>query len=197
MNAAQKAIIQKNQDQARAQALVKNPALDPSADASTVIRHMVAKVDEVAVAMERKWGRGSFPALAGELLAAKFDSQQRKLDDAIQSGASAEVVKHGEAMIRAWGAVEQAALNAGKAPRLVQAFSAPLDGGGTLYIVESAEDTSRIHERGAVVLSVAEVAALLSRDALGRLVVGVKKVFEDATVVKGPVDFVTGDEIPF
>jgi hypothetical protein len=197
MNAAQKAIAKKNQDQALARSLVANPMLDPSADSSTVIRYMVAKVDEAAVAMERKWGRGTFPQLAGELMAAKFESQQRKLDDAIQAGMCAEVIKHGEAMVRAWAAVEQAAINMGKQPRPVVAFSAPLDGGGTLYVVESQEDTARITERGAVVMSVAEVAALLSRDELGRLVVGVKKVFEDATVVKGPVDFVTGDDIPF
>ncbi len=196
-NAARKAMDQKNRDQQLARSLVVNPELDPSADGRTVIRHMVSKVDGVAVAMERKWGRGVFPALAGDLLAAKFESQQRKLDDAVQEGRSGDVVRHAEAMIRAWGAVEQAALNAGRRPRDVVAFSAPLAGGGTLYIVEAAEDTPRIHERGAVVMTVAEVAELLSRDELGRLVVGVKKVFESAEVVKGPVDFVAGDDIPF
>jgi hypothetical protein len=179
-----------------AMTVVADPTLDPSADSVTVVRWIVGKVDDVALAMERKWGRGVLPGIAGALLAAKFESQAAKFDTAVESGVASEVVKHGEAMIRAWAAVEAAAEGLGKRPRPVTAFTAKLPCGGTLHIVESDEDTAKVVERGAVVMTVQEVANLLSRDELGRLVVGVKKVF-DADVVKPPADFDTGDDIPF
>lgn len=196
MNAAQKAIAKKSQDQRMAQSLVANPRLDPNADGRAVVRHMVARVDETAVEMERKWGRGTLPGLAGEMLASKFDAQMAKFHAAIEAGVSADVERHGEAMIRAWAAVEKEALSRGKKPREVVAFSAELQCGGKLFVVESQEDTAKVFERGAVVMTVQEVADLLSRDELGRIVVGVKKVF-DAEVIKPPPDFTTGDEIPF
>ena len=196
-DAYREAMAVRRDEAALSKMLVENPVLDPALGAEDVVRFMVAKVDGVALVMERKWGRGTFPQLAGDLMAAKFDSQLAKFDASVQSGMSADVVKHGEAMVRAWGAVESHAMSMGKRPRPVVAFMAALPGGGNLYIVEAQEEVCRITERNAVVMSVAEVAAMLSRDELGRLVIGVKKVFEGVEVQKGPADFDLGDEIPF
>jgi hypothetical protein len=193
---AKAAMAKKRDDDRLAREMVVDPTMDPSADSVVVVRWIVGKVDALALAMERKWGRGVLPGIAGGLLAAKFESQAAKFDAAVASGISGDAVRHGEAMVRAWNAVEQAALNIGKRPRPVAAFSADLPCGGTLHIVEAQEDVARITDRGAVVMSVAEVASLLSRDELGRLVVGVKKVF-DAEVKKPPADFTVGDDLPF
>jgi hypothetical protein len=192
MNAAQKAMQQKRTDTALAQAMVNDPTLDPSADSSTVIRHIVSLVDEKATDMEAKWGRGELPKLVGEFLAAKFQSQADKLAVAIDGGASAEVVKHGQAMIRAWDALDAKAVELGRKPRVVNAFKATLADGREIHIVESDTDAAMVK---GVVFTAQEIANMLSTDELGRLVLGTKTAF--ACEVKQPVNWVDGDEIPF
>lgn len=192
MNAAQRAIQKKSQDQALAQSLVKDPTLDPSADSSTVIRHIVSLVDEKAVAMEAKWGRGELPKLVGEFLAGKFQSQASKFDAAIESGMSADVVKHGQAMIRAWDALDAKAVETGRKPRVVVAFSAKTSCGKTINIVGDDADVPMVK---GIVFTAQEIANMLAADELGRLVLGTKTAF--ACEVQQPVNWVDGDEIPF
>jgi len=50
------------------------------------IQAMVDGLDQVAVAMERKWGVGRLRLLVSDFLRAKFDEQKDRLDAAIQSG---------------------------------------------------------------------------------------------------------------
>jgi hypothetical protein len=192
MNAPQKAIIKKSQDQSLAKSLVKDPTLDPSADASTVIRHIVSLVDEKAAAMEAKWGRGELPKLVGEFLAGKFQSQASKFDAAIESGLSADVVKHGQAMIRAWDALDAKANELGRKPRVVASFLAKLADGRAMHIVESDADVPMVK---GIVFTAQEIANMLSTDELGRIVLGTKTAFD--CEVKQPVNWVDGDEIPF
>ena len=73
----------------------------------------LATVDEVAHAMERKWGVGRLERLVEPDLAAKFVSAQEKLNKAIGTNDVAEVVKRAEIMRRGWVALDAAAEAAG------------------------------------------------------------------------------------
>ena len=74
------------------------------------------RLDAVASAMERKWGIDRLPKLVDAPLAVRFRSQAERLDEAIRSGVSAAVSAQAEAMLRAWHAVDAAALAAGWKP---------------------------------------------------------------------------------
>ena len=58
----------------------------------------LATVDEVAHAMERKWGIGRLERLVEPDLAAKFVSAQEKLNKAIETNDVAQVVKRAETL---------------------------------------------------------------------------------------------------
>ncbi len=73
----------------------------------------LATVDEVAHAMERKWGIGRLERLVEPDLAAKFVSAQEKLNKAIETNDVAQVVKRAEIMRRGWVALDAAAEAAG------------------------------------------------------------------------------------
>lgn len=168
---------------------------DPLAPPEAVIREMVRKVDAVALDMEAKWGRGLLPKLVSSLLASKFDAQANKLDHAVNTGLTVEVIKHANAMIRAWAALDAAAIEAGHKPSPAQAWRTTMEGGKALWIAKDDQEASKVIEKGATVLTVEEVGNLLSKDELGRLVIGVKsKISAD---VKEPPNWKTGDEIPF
>lgn len=70
-------------------------------------------VDEVAHAMERKWGIGRLERLVEPDLAAKFVSAREKLNKAIMTNDVAQVVKRAEIMRRGWVALDAAAEAAG------------------------------------------------------------------------------------
>ena len=60
-----------------------DPTTDPMAPARYRIQAMVDGLDQVAIAMERKWGVGRLRLLVSDLLRSKFDEQKDRLDTAI------------------------------------------------------------------------------------------------------------------
>jgi hypothetical protein len=120
-------------------------------------------LDEVAVAMERKWGVGRLPKLVAPELAAKFHAQAGGME-------------------RAWKALDKAASTAGAQPMSPVIWQAIIPSTGEVVaIVRSADEAAAVKaERWGTVWTLAEVA--LALDAFGDDVRAVKARFPDATV---------------
>lgn len=90
-------------------------ALNPM-PAADLAKASLDRLDAVASAMERKWGIDRLPKLVDAPLAVRFRSQAERLDEAIRSDVSAAVSAQAEAMLRAWNALDAAAITAGWKP---------------------------------------------------------------------------------
>jgi hypothetical protein len=172
---------------------------DAMAPSAYRIRSMIDGLDQVALAMERKWGVGRLRLLVSDFLRAKFDEQKDRLDAALQSGEERFVAAQVEGMRRAWQALDRAAHEAGTSPLAPQVWECVLPSTGEiLSLVRSAEEAHHITREGRV-FTVAEVALLI--EALGDGVLNIKQKFPGATVTgirrKAPADWAHGDEIPF
>ncbi len=88
-------------------AFMKDPALMREAD------QILGQVDQVASDIETKWGYGRLEKLTDFALLEKFKKQRIKFHEAFKVGLLPEIRIHGPAMIRAWQALDKAALAAG------------------------------------------------------------------------------------
>lgn len=61
----------------------------------------VGRLDEVAHAMERKWGIDRLPKLVDPALAARFEAQREKLNEALRSERPDAIATQAAAMERA------------------------------------------------------------------------------------------------
>ena len=66
-------------------------------------------VDEVAVAMERKWGVDRLRRLVSDDLRERFDRQARKWNEALYKYNLPEIEKHGTAMRKGWQILDRVA----------------------------------------------------------------------------------------
>jgi hypothetical protein len=73
------------------------------------LQALVAAVDEVATACERKWGIGQLELLLDAELGDRFRRQQDKFNAAIASQDLAAVESHAIAMRRGWEMLDRAA----------------------------------------------------------------------------------------
>jgi hypothetical protein len=139
-------------------------------------------LDEVAVAMECKWGVGRLPKLVAPDLAAKFHAQADKLDAALSMKMHDAIVAHASAMERAWKALDKAASTAGALPMSPVIWQAIIPSTGEVVaIVRSVDEAAAVKaERWGTVWTLAEVA--LALDAFGDDVRAVKSRFRGATV---------------
>jgi hypothetical protein len=138
-------------------------------------------LDEIALAMERKWGVGRLPRLVDPALAAKFDAQRDKLNDAIHSERQDAIAAQAAAMERAWKALDAAAAAKGAQPLSPNVWEATTPAGEVIAIVRTPEEATLIaRERKGAVWTVAEVAIAL--DAFGDHVRAVKEKFPGANV---------------
>jgi hypothetical protein len=139
-------------------------------------------LDEVAVAMERKWGVGRLPKLVGAELAARFNAQAEKLDIAISMKLHDAIVAHASAMERAWKALDKAATSAGAQPLAPPIWQTVIPSTGEVVaIVRTGDEAAAIAaERWGTVWTLAEVA--LALDAFGDDVRAVKARFPGAAV---------------
>lgn len=163
------------------------------------IQAMVDGLDQVAVAMERKWGVGRLRLIVSDFLRAKFDEQKDRLDLAIQSGDERFITAQVEGTKRAWSALDRAAHDAGEQPLAPEVWECVLPSTGEIVsLVRSAAEAHHI-ARECRVFTTDEVAILI--DAVGDGVLDIKQKFPGATVTgirrKAPVDWERGDEIPF
>ena len=91
---------------------------------------MVEDVDQVALAMERKWGIDRLRLLVPVELRARFDAQKDRLDQAIASNLEDHVRVQAQGMVRAWEAVDRAAVDAGNSPLCPEVWELQVAGHG-------------------------------------------------------------------
>ena len=163
------------------------------------IQAMVEGLDQVAHAMERKWGIGRLRLIVSDFLRAKFDEQKDRLDAAISSGEERYVASQVDGMKRAWAALDRAAHDAGEQPLAPEVWECVLPSTGEVVSLVRTEVEAHHVARECRVFTVAEIATLI--EALGDGVLNIKQKFPGATVTgirrKAPVDWERGDDIPF
>jgi hypothetical protein len=142
----------------------------------------VNRLDEVAHAMERKWGIDRLPKLVDPALAVRFEAQREKLNEALRSQRPDAIATQAAAMERAWKALDAAALADGRAPLAPEIWEMVIPSTGEIVaIVRTAEEASAVaRERNGAVYTLAEVAVAI--DAFGDQVRAVKAAFPGASV---------------
>ena len=179
------------------------PKLSPDTEAMAPseyrIRSMLDGLDQVAVAMERKWGVGRLRLIVSVFLRAKFDEQKDRLVAAIQSGEENYVRIQCDGMTRAWSALDHAAHDAGEKPLAPEVWECVLPSSGEVVSLVRTMAEAHHVARACRVFTTDEVAILI--DAVGDGVLDIKQKFPGATVTgvrrKAPIDWERGDEIPF
>ena len=184
---------------ARPKTAAYDPAEDPMSSSAYRIQAMVEGLDQLAHAMERKWGVGRLRLIVSDFLRAKFDEQKDRLDAALQSGEERYVAAQIEGMRRAWSALDRAAHDAGENPLAPEVWECVLPSTGEVVSLVRTEAEAHHVARECRVFTVTEVAILI--EALGDGVLAVKHSFPGASVTgirrKAPVNWERGDEIPF
>ncbi|CAB4146924.1 hypothetical protein UFOVP1020_52 [uncultured Caudovirales phage] len=182
-----------------AQGETTDPARNLYSSESYRVQAMVDGLDQVAVAMERKWGVGRLRLLVSDLLRAKFDEQKDRLDQAVESNQEAVVRIHAEGMRRAWEALDRSAREAGETPLAPEVWECVLpDSGEIVSLVRTEAEAHHVAREGRV-FTVAEIATLIV--GLGDGVLEAKKRFPGAAVTairrKPAANWARGDDVPF
>lgn len=173
----------------------------------TAAQLAIEALDEVARAMELKWGVDRLPALVAALdpeLAAKFWRQLGLLNAACETGVLSEQETQANRMRNAWVALDAAAEAAGGVPLDPRYLEARLPDGRLLVVCDDLKGQHRLSgdNRAAVVWSMEEIARVLWRF---EMVNDAKTVWPGAVVeqarvdperVKPRVDWKKGDELP-
>jgi len=156
-------------------------ALSPM-PATDLAKASLDRLDAVASAMERKWGIDRLPKLVDAPLAVRFRSQAERLDEAIRSDISAAVSIQAEAMLRAWNALDAAAIKGGWKPLAPSIWEAVLPETGEVIAIvrDSAEAFAIARERNGAVWTLTEVA--LAIEHFGDMVRATKATFPGAQV---------------
>lgn len=156
-------------------------ALSPM-PAADLAKASLDRLDAVAAAMERKWGIDRLPKLVDAPLAVRFRSQAERLDEAIRIGVPAAVSAQAEAMLRAWHALDAAALAGGWKPLVPTIWEAVLpETGEVVAIVRDADEAFALaKERKGAVWTLAEVGIAI--EAFGDMVRATKEAFPGAEV---------------
>lgn len=176
-----------------------DPRSDPMAPPSYRIQAMLDGLDQLASAMERKWGVARLRLLVSDLLREKFDEQKGRLDDAIATGQESFVRIHTDGMRRAWAALDHAAIEIDAKPLAPEVWECVLPETGEIVSLVRTEAEAHHIARDGRVFTVAEIATLIG--GLGNALLEIKKQFPGAAVSgirrKPPIDWSRGDEIPF
>ena len=160
------------------------------------VYHALRPLDQVARAMEKKWGVDRLPALVSPETAAKFGSAKGKLDAAIQSGTIDEVTHKTKVMMRAWNALDKEAEATGAEALEPEVWTVKVNQQRYAFVQSNAEAWKASPKlKGVRVMSLDEVARLLDTqfEAVGQ----VKDAFPGATVKDAGKRQPLDDEIPF
>ena len=172
---------------------------DVLAPAAYRIQAMVEGLDQVALAMESKWGVGRLRLLVSDLLRARFDEQKDRLDQAIAGNHEGYVRIHADGMRRAWEALDRSAREAGEVPLAPEVWECVLPESGEIVALVRTEAEAHHVAREGRVFTVAEIATLIA--GLGDAVLEAKKQFPGAAVTairrKPAADWARGDDVPF
>ena len=160
---------------------------------------MVDGLDQIRLAMERKWGVDRLRLLVLAPLRAKFDEQKDRLEQALAMKNEVFVHAQVEGMRRAWQALDRAACEAGETPFASQVWECVLPRTGEIVSLVRTEAEADLVARAGPVFTLAEIATLIA--ATGDGVLEAKRQFPGARITgvrrKPSVDWLRGDDIPF
>lgn len=140
-------------------------------EVATQIGDIIATVTEHANEMNRRWGFNRLPHIVGLDLMQKFQRQRFKWQKACMECVGShlpkdldEVKKHGEAMIRAYAALEAEALALGKHPAPPTQWEFALADGTPIVLCRSRADMGNVtREPAAQVWCLEEIGEIISR----------------------------------
>ena len=102
-------------------------------------RSFIDGTDEVARAMEAKWGVDRLRCLVSDELRARFDSQRVKFHDAISDGELADVEREALRMRKAWEVLDRAAEDSGATGPSDRVWEVALPDGSVAAIVQDTD----------------------------------------------------------
>lgn len=127
-------------------------------------RAYLDEADKTAIDMEAKWGADRLRLLVGPELREKFDRQRYLLNQAIWHGELEEVRTQSMRMVKAWLALDKAAVAAGKAPMPPEVWEVALQDGTVAAIVRDGADARQViaEGRALAVFTLEEIGRFLS-----------------------------------
>ncbi len=163
------------------------------------IQAVVDGLEQMRMAMEKKWGVGRLRLLVLAPLRAKFDEQKDRLEQALATKNEVFVRAQGEGMRRAWEALDRAAYEVGETPLASQVWECVLPNTGEIVSLVRTQAEADLVARAGPVFTLAEIATLIA--ATGDGVLEAKRQFPGAKFTgvrrKPSVDWLRGDDIPF
>lgn len=144
-------------------------------------RAVLDEADAVAAEMEAKWGCGRLRLLVDADLREKFDRQRYLTNRAIWHGDLEDVRREAPRMVKAWRALDRAAVAAGHAPLDPLVWEVRLANGSVAAIVPDDHHANRVVAQGRAV-------SVYTLDEIGRLLDGypalskIKHAFPGASV---------------
>jgi hypothetical protein len=128
---------------------------------------VITGVDDVVVAMERKWGIGRLPMLVSDETRLRFRQASQMWHAAIESYEPERVQQCGAMMRRAWAALDQEAGQAGHKPLAPEVWEARLPDGSILCLVRTAAEAHLVaaDRRDVKVMALDEAARLIAKGA--------------------------------
>lgn len=159
-------------------------SIKSGADMLTV-QTAIDRVDEVAVAMEGKWGVDRLPRLVSQEMAEAFHRQAEMFNTAIWQGTPADVVSQADRMINAWTALDAQAVADGKPVMAPTVWETPVtidDKAGVLAVVPTQAEALAVQRDGRHlhVVTLEAVARLIEQQPT---LCKVFATFEDAAVI--------------
>jgi hypothetical protein len=141
-------------------------------------RAYLDEADQTAAEMEAKWGSDRLRLLVAPKLREKFDRQRYLLNQAVWHGELEDVRRESGRMVRAYEALNRAAIVAGKLPLNPQVWEVGLEGGTVAAIVP---DNAHAH----AVIAEGRQVAVYTLEEIGRLLEAYPEIAKAKVVVPG------------
>jgi hypothetical protein len=169
------------------------------------IKRWIDRLDEVAISYESKWGIGRLNKIITDELAIKWDAQNKRLRDAIESQDLNRIADLVEGTIRGWAALENEAIKNGHKPNDNEFWETTFEESEFTYRIYKNETEKRAagQSDGVVCYSLKELARILDnyqlvnkiKETIGGKVIGIEQAPLELDKTKKYT--VEDDEIPF
>lgn len=163
-------------------------------DTQREIKRWLDRLDEMALAVEAKWGIGNLPRLCSETTAQKYDKQNEKLALAIREQDIRQVQDLVNGFGRAYEVMEREAIEKGNKPSVAEYMEVALESGFKLRIAKNGTEARSVTEKGVYVWTLEEVARIIEKD---YTLVNLVKAQFDGAEVKSVRKFKPDSDMPF
>lgn len=155
-----------------------------------------ACVNMLAKAMDERWGSGRLPMIVSAELRARFLKQQRLYHEALMADDETAIVAQSHGMLRAWHAIDDAAVKAGEKPLPWSAWQLTAPTGEVVTIIREKADLALVPKQPGVEVWTADAIVDLIINQLDEIRED-KRQWPKLGNGKDPVDWKEGDDIPF